>query len=380
MLLKLPQELIDLILVHLPKKSLRACALVASSLLVPSQRLIFRSLALNNKHIPKAHSLLSTTSHIPAYVRTLQVALHASLHSAHDDVFASILALLPNLKAFFLSGCDVEWNQMSLSLQTALHNLLASTEIDSLKLTNMRNVPTSFIASALAFVRRLHLFKIHVLESSEELHTPSHSFTPRAQHLILRPTNSASLQSMVNSMLQCGTRGLLKKVQRLTVQSRIQMPRMISATSSSLRYLRILCGADFALDELPSLPVLKVLELTMTLDHLTCLPLTIYGAVAAFPATIPAIEVVHLRFWTTLVPNPEDMQWKRDPRGPLPVFDDAAYQEKLPCLRRVYCHLWWSPGSQDPQAEFRAYIDEKFPALRDTGVLAISAEPTPELQ
>jgi hypothetical protein len=125
--------------------------------------------------------------------------------------------------------------------------------------------------------------------------------------------------------------------------------------------------------DLPYLPVLRALELRIFLGFSgPGLPPHLYPVVAAFPTTVPMIEVLCLTFYGA-PPDKED--WGPDRAGPLPLFDDArAYGAKLPSLRRVHCH-GQPDGSVDQEdyAAFYVFILERFPGLRGTGVLEISA-------
>jgi hypothetical protein len=105
MLSHLPQELIELLFDDLDVENLRACALVSSSLVVRSQRLIFRSLVIRIPHpdfsVSVAEALFAVASHIPRYVRDLTVhldPLEAESFAPQSNLLASILPSFHHLE------------------------------------------------------------------------------------------------------------------------------------------------------------------------------------------------------------------------------------------------------------------------------------------
>jgi len=352
---------------------LRACSLVSSPLLVPSQRLIFRSLSLDYDDIPKAQSLFAVAPHILEYVHDVRVVLQHSL-SAQHGVLAAILTSFPHLECLTISGGTIEWNDMAFPLRSAIRDLLVSTDLHSLNLAGILDVPSSFIVLALSSLRRLGLYGI-IVEASDSPH-PSRPMTLRTEQLILRAAYSDDLKPMVDLILHDSLTPGYLNIRRLTLgmnrDIQTQSLRLITGTARTLRHLQLRCGVFQTSLDLPRLPVLQVIELKIYLGYSAGLPANLYTAVATLPTAVPALEVLRFAFYGAL-PDREDLL--KDRSGPFPLFDDAcAYRERLPCLRWVHCHAW-SDRDCSPQdcADFTGYIEGNFPGLWGTGILEISA-------
>ncbi|KAJ7871140.1 hypothetical protein B0H14DRAFT_223718 [Mycena olivaceomarginata] len=193
MLSHLPQELIELIFDDLDVENLRACALVSSSLVVPSQRLIFRSLVirLHSDSPPRfsvsvAEAFFAVASHIPRYVRDLTVhldPLEAESFAPQSNLLAIYSPLIPPPRVFEFNGPLIlgllGWDDVTLPLQSAIHNLMTSTNLWSLNLHGIIDVPPSFIVLALSSYTKFGLHNIRVDPS--ESHVPDRPATLRTE-------------------------------------------------------------------------------------------------------------------------------------------------------------------------------------------------------
>ncbi|KAJ7871184.1 hypothetical protein B0H14DRAFT_223914 [Mycena olivaceomarginata] len=174
MLSHLPQELIELILSYLDVKSVLACALLSSSLVAPSQRLIFRKLVIRIPHPDSPDSdteaSFAAASHISRYVRDLKVHLNSEAESfaSHNGMLASILPSFHHLQGLSIKG-RFGWNDMTLPLQSAIHNLMTSTNLRSLKLNRIFDVPPSIIVQALTSLRTLGLYRVIIKPSETDV-------------------------------------------------------------------------------------------------------------------------------------------------------------------------------------------------------------------
>ncbi|KAF7347190.1 hypothetical protein MVEN_01473800 [Mycena venus] len=374
----LPQELIELVLAALDVESLHACSLVSLVFLAPSQALIFRSLVIHYADIPKAQSLFATAPHLLRYVRDLEIELQVTL-SEQNPVLASILSSFHHLECLTISGGGVEWDyEVTLPLQSAVHDLLASPDLHTLNLSDIRNMSCSFIFLALSSVKRFALHSISVQEQDGEPHRPA---SLRIEQFILRAPPSNELEHIVDLILPDSRRrppGYLDNLSLLSLGMHqrigVRNPslRLLVATARTLRHLQLRCGVfQMALD-LPLFSVLKVIELRFYLGRGAGFPTNLRTAVAAFLTTTPTLEVLRL----TIHGVGFDREHAgNDHSGPFPLFDDAcAYRERLLYLWRVHCH-WWSTKlcSVQDRADFSVYIHGKFPGLWGTGILQISA-------
>ncbi|KAF7347191.1 hypothetical protein MVEN_01473900 [Mycena venus] len=381
MLSNLPQELIELILAALDVECLRSCSLVSSSLLAPSQRMIFRSLFLPNANFSKVQSLFAIAPHILGYVRDLHVELVPRVSSQNQNgVLLSILTSCHHLQFLSIASGGrtlAEWDDMPLPLQSAVHDLLPSAlKLHTLVLLGIRNVPSSFISRALSSIKRLLLCGINAQDSKS--HLPSRFETARTEHFsLLAPSDG--MKPIVDLILPdtCPPRSL-HSIRGLTLgmhrDVEVQSLRLIVATVNTLRLLRLQC-ADFQTPfSLPRLPVLQEIELRFFWSVGLSQHLDI--TLASFPTAIPNIELLRLGFHGAL-PDRENLAEERT--SPFPLFDGAcAYRKRLPRLARVHCH-WRSeqPSPLPDFADFNEYIRGKFPGLSDR-VLEVSGGGDPD--
>ncbi|KAJ6479273.1 hypothetical protein C8R47DRAFT_1286040 [Mycena vitilis] len=379
-LMLLPQELIESILFELDAESLRVCALLSSQFLSPSQRLIFRALVIHYEDISKAQTLFATAPRLSDYVHHLQIKLEASLQM-QNGLLASILTSFHHLDSLSVDGI-VEWKDLLLPLQSAIHNLLSSSNLHSLALSGIRDIPCSLIVLAMSSVRRLVLEDITV-DTSEISQRP---VLQRMEELSLRKSYpDASLTDLLlpgSDNLRRLTLGMQREIQD-------QSLRLVASAARTLRHLQLRCGVFAVPLDLPHLLALHVIELKVYFARGVNSPPNLSSAIAGFPTLIPNVELFRLTIFREWMPTEDKECWAEDVAGPLPLFDDtrAAYLEALPRLRRVQCHLWededYMPHTihldhDQMYANFSAYIHRKLPALVGTDVLTISVGADPE--
>ncbi|KAK7063558.1 hypothetical protein R3P38DRAFT_2674669, partial [Favolaschia claudopus] len=374
MLSQLPPELAEIILSHLDSDWLRATALASSSLLAPSQRWLFRSLVIPYANILKANSLFTVSRHLLGYVHELQVELEASL-TAQNHVLAALLPSLHNLTCLSVKGRTAEWNDLTPPLQAAFYDLLSSGRLHSLNLVAVVEIPLSFLILALSSVKKLGIYSVTVEATDSEL--PSATSALQTEDLTVRAVQQSEIQPLLTFIMQsinvggvtveCFRRLALGMNRTIKSQSLL----LIVATSRSLRYLQLRCGVFQTSLPLPLLPILQELELKFYLGYNVGLPQNLYTAIAALPTTAPSIEVLRLTFHGSL-PELEDLVHDRS--GPMTLFDGTcAYRECLPRLRKVHCHGWKEVETSSREwTDFRAYIQEKFPGIWDTGMLEVT--------
>ncbi|KAJ7745368.1 hypothetical protein B0H16DRAFT_1889430 [Mycena metata] len=393
----LPLELVEVIFTGLDTKSLRTCALLSSSTLESSQRLLFRSVVIDDEHVPHAQSLLEGSPHIAGYIHDLDVRLSNDTPQWVDlSALGSILTTdkLCNLKSLTLRGEDRDWAKLPSLLQNGLHSFLASTYLHTLNLTHIHGVPPSLIIAALSSVRRLGLYQLTIdaIDNSLDSHPRSRPPIPRTEHLIRRETHYLEGQSFLVDLITVpkGGPAYLENVRRLAVSMYLEiLPdslRLIGATANTLRHLELGCGGPrfttlsvqpliYNTDmpqpiDLPFLPSLQIIELKVYLGNPVHVPENLHVAIATFPTTIPAIELIRLTFHRPMYPQGR-ATWM-DSTGPFPVLNHS-YGERLPRLRTVHCHMWSEGHFDEPYPYFDAFIHERFPGLEGTGVLTISA-------
>jgi hypothetical protein len=99
-ILALPDELLEHIVLYADRADLRACALAYSSLRVPSQRLLFRELALKSKE--SAMRIGTVLRAAPALAAAVRVLV---LHGVPGTLCAALGVTLPALHTLRLYGC-----------------------------------------------------------------------------------------------------------------------------------------------------------------------------------------------------------------------------------------------------------------------------------
>ncbi|KAJ7039309.1 hypothetical protein C8F04DRAFT_1086398 [Mycena alexandri] len=382
----MPLELVEEILTGADIESLRTCSLLSSSTMELSQRLLFRSVVMPYENISRAQSLFEGSPHIAGYIRDLDVRLsgdNSTQWAADHATLGSILTTgkLCNLQSLTLRGEyeDCQWAELPLLLQTGLHGLLASTYLHTLNLTRIHDVPLSLIILALSSVRRLGLYRLTIDAAYHSLdnYLQLYQLIPRTEQLTRREAHHSEARPFLADLIvvQKGGPAYLENVRRLAVglYSGILLDslRLIGATANTLRYLELGCGDLPQPIDLPYLPSLQIIELKVYLGNPVHLPENLHVAIAAFPTTIPAIELIRLTFHRSMYP--EGRATWADGTGPLPVLN-RSYGERLPRLRTVHCHMWSEGRFDEPYPDFAVYIiHEKLPGLAGTGVLKISA-------
>ncbi|KAJ7810516.1 hypothetical protein B0H14DRAFT_2863474 [Mycena olivaceomarginata] len=363
MLSHLPQELIELIFDDLDVENLRACALVSSSLVVPSQRLIFRSLVirLHSDSPPRFFSLGGRGLFRGGIsYSTLCAPIGSGIFRSAKQSARIYSPLIPPPRVFEFNGPLIlgllGWDDVTLPLQSAIHNLMTSTNLWSLNLHGIIDVPPSFIVLALSSYTKFGLHNIRVDPS--ESHVPDRPATLRTEQITLR-----NVQGIAELILpDTCTRGYLDNIKWLAVG---MDPYTHVESRRTLRHLELRCGWFQTSLDLPRLPLLRVLELHIYLRFSAGLPPNLYSTVEALPETVPAIEILRLMFHLL---QPDNLA--NGLVGPLPWFNDATYREKFPCLRRVHCRGLPDRPPQD-HIRFSAYMHDKFLGLSGTGVLEV---------
>jgi hypothetical protein len=177
-------------------------------------------------------------------VRELKVQLEdEEALSSQNSVLASILPSFPHLECLSIKGRPIPRNDMTLPLQSAIEELMTSSNLRSLDLEEIFDIPSSFIVLALSSLRRLGLHNITVKPS--ESHVP---YPPalRTEEITLR-TQFPNVKSIVDLILPDIPRpGYLDKIRRLVLGMHTEIhpesPRLIAATASTLRHLELRCG------------------------------------------------------------------------------------------------------------------------------------------
>ncbi|KAJ6551699.1 hypothetical protein B0H19DRAFT_1073349 [Mycena capillaripes] len=165
----LPQELIDLILELTERKSLKACARVASSFRHTSQKRIFSHIKLmpasrywivKSLTLDKFSQILSSSPHLALDVRSLTVVEANGVGSVpwmRTDNFPGILSMLVNLTNIAIeSDFWLDWNSFPAAVMKALQVTVALPSLTSVRLHYLRFDRSTELVSLLQCCRNVN--------------------------------------------------------------------------------------------------------------------------------------------------------------------------------------------------------------------------------
>ncbi|KAJ7265222.1 hypothetical protein C8J57DRAFT_1622318 [Mycena rebaudengoi] len=147
----LAQELVDAIVDLVDDTaSLKSCSLAATPFVARSQRHLFRSVRLetsrkngDSSSIRALHNCLIESPHIASYIRHL--ILDVSLLSHSQPLVSSILCSVSNLARLDFNGDSLQWRMVSEKLRIALLVALRRPSLQQFHLTQLYDIPPSFI-------------------------------------------------------------------------------------------------------------------------------------------------------------------------------------------------------------------------------------------
>lgn len=159
----LPQELIDAVLEELggtaAHSTLKSCSLVAHAFLVPSQRQLFRFLALTSKTVSDVSNRFIECPHLASYVRDLHIDLHLTT-KYYQVPLLTTLRLLNKVHRLAISSYSWQtwvWNSFPDDFRSTFVSLLTLPSLRCLALTRCRGVPLALIRYALASYQEVGL-------------------------------------------------------------------------------------------------------------------------------------------------------------------------------------------------------------------------------
>jgi hypothetical protein len=250
----LPQELFDAIIdeIH-DKETLKACALVGSSFLPPSQRRIFRKVALGlGRHSRDTAAALAESPHLVSYIRDLSLFMPSTV--PNSVAVAGVLRSAQNIESLVVFGraASVNWNCVEPEASSALLDCLSRPSLRQLQPSNLQDVPAALISAATAIpVVSFFYVRMDVREAiSEQLHASAPA--PRLRHLILSDTGPA-VRLICNFLLHPRNSAYTQQIERLEIRidqhSASYGKRIMTACAATLKYLAVsLAGMPLYLD------------------------------------------------------------------------------------------------------------------------------------
>lgn len=151
--LSVPQDLVDEIISHLHDDidALKKCTMVSHSFYLPSRKLLFSSIILNNPDsITGLYSLLIDAPDIANLIRDLHLQIFPELDDI-DVILSEISRSIKQLQHLVLGHRDaygVYWQDIPNNYRNALKTLVCLDSLRSLELACIYFIPLSFIHMA----------------------------------------------------------------------------------------------------------------------------------------------------------------------------------------------------------------------------------------
>ncbi|KAJ7735388.1 hypothetical protein DFH07DRAFT_843705 [Mycena maculata] len=372
----LPQEVIDAILEDVPDSSLGACSLTATAFVTSSQRRLFRWMSLRNlSAYERTARLLASSPHLGPYFRYL--ALSITDIPKDYPVLKSILALLNELEYLSISGNanGPTWNQIGQN--PALIDLLSRPTLRCFALHHLSGVPSSVILRALSSCKEVLLSHLSITDESQDAEV-----APPTELWHFGVTSDAYGRHGILPFVLHPTRvGYLRRLRRLSVvlppipeELMDSFMALLIACSSTLEHLEIELTEALVIDNLPTFPALRVLELWIDVEAAKT-PTTLNAIVAGTTAAMPHLEALTIALLDRPPRNPQRHQWTG--RRPWAWADlDSTFVDMPDALRQVTLALLYFDKDPERYAAFVAYMQDNLPRAFDAGLLAFVYHPS----
>ncbi|KAJ7254718.1 hypothetical protein C8J57DRAFT_610382 [Mycena rebaudengoi] len=356
----LAQELIEAIIDQADDETtLKSFSITAHRFVVPSQRLIFRSVIIGPA--PGLYGALQTrliaSPHLALYIHELQVNLVGS----HGAAVAYILRSIPNLRRLDFRSSDLSWNATTHDVHgviDALVTLIAQPSLCYLAIIDAWQIPPSFILYAVSSVSFFLILRFDLgVDKASPIAIPEfpHDFRASLTHLVAEKEYPSGGPRLVDVLLR--RPAALASLEFMGLEILKPQPLLL-AVSPTLQYLRIAddSGSDLPDDSpqnLPALsPHLRKLELTVVLFDGIAMPAHLASVFAKIAEDLPSMEVIVLHC---------HIAQHAPPQHTLPPSVPFLPSElHFPRLREVQCvlrdhHKW---------KRLRTALEETIPALR----------------
>ncbi|KAJ7832088.1 hypothetical protein B0H14DRAFT_1179142 [Mycena olivaceomarginata] len=364
----LPQELFDTIIdeIH-DKETLKACALVATSFLPPSQRNLFRKIRLGGHRSRDASASLAEFPHLVSYIRDLTIYMWDTV--SNFAAVAAVLRSVHNIESLAVFGRAVNWNRLGHEASSAFLDCLSRPSLRLLYLSSMQGVSAALISAATAIpvVSFFHIRMDVREEISEQLRASAPA--PRLRHLILGDAGPA-VRLLCDFLLHPRKPAYTQQIERLEIRidqhSASYDKRIMTACAATLKYLAV-SPADVI--RLPLLPSLLETEIKVFVGDSRRLPAFFAPNLSQIASSLPFVETVVLVF--VVEPLHPEVEW---PDGtPLPIFGlSFMNRTQLLHLRRVHCKLLRRNVFSEANALFDRFVpamESMMPGLQGTGIL-----------
>ncbi|KAJ7624046.1 hypothetical protein DFH06DRAFT_756114 [Mycena polygramma] len=340
-MVELAQELIDTIVDEVAAtqnwfdltdhKSLKACALVARTFRVPSQRRLFRCLTLSKGALKKIAPGLAAAPHICAYVYDLSVnSLYSETDPKDEIALATIFMLLSRVRRLVISG-RFQWQTEEFC--AGLISILSLPSLRCFGLLSCEHVPETLLFQALRHYEQVVVRGSDFKESCKAFELPSAHCTAPLHRLALMRCSVHGLAAS-DLMVREDIVASFQNLRHLGLAALDVLMRIAAKYLDSLQTLEIYfdTGHDLAIDP-PDMPALRFLTLQAEVIALR-IPASFVAIMAALPERMPNVEIV-----TLLLDGELDSRRQDSSLAPA----DRALKA-LPNLRKVHfeAHAAWT--------------------------------------
>ncbi|KAJ7832093.1 hypothetical protein B0H14DRAFT_3463704 [Mycena olivaceomarginata] len=337
----LPQELFDAIIdeIH-DKETLKACALVGSSFLPPSQRKLFRKVRLGGssglgRRSRNTAAALAESPHLVSYIRDFTMVMPSTVQNSVP--VAGVLRSVQNIESLAVFGRAVNWNRLGYEASSALLDCLSRPSLRRLDLKHVEGVPTAFILAATAIpVVSFEYVRMDLGEGVSD-HLRNSAPASRIRHLILNDGGPAVFDICDFLLHPRRNPAYRQQIERLEIRidqhSASHFERIMAACAATLK-----CLAVHATDliRLPLLPSVLEVEIKVFVGDNRRLPLFFSSNLSQVASSLPLVETITLVF--VVAPLPPEVRWPNV--APLPIFGPSFMDRtQLLHLRRVHCKL-----------------------------------------
>jgi hypothetical protein len=178
--LEIPQDIIDNVIAAVgnDRRVLKQCALVSSSFLLPSRKLLFSRITLRSDQTSqRIHQFLVQNPVIQSFVRSITLTEHNPTSQSPEWMNGkSLLAILRLqfccLECFSISSMsywnlNLNWNSFSSELKDALSNIIHSSTLKTLSLKSITKLPNTFFQH-IVHITTLELHSISPIDFCDE--------------------------------------------------------------------------------------------------------------------------------------------------------------------------------------------------------------------
>ncbi|KAJ6457359.1 hypothetical protein C8R45DRAFT_1221929 [Mycena sanguinolenta] len=280
----LSQELVQAIvreIDHIP--SLRTCALAGSIFRHASQRVLFRSLALQiGANAQAAHRLLMQSPHIAIYVKRLSITLEG-MDVDGDNLEQSLQQILDRLVN--VRQCNTSLRFLR-HISTSLFDFLARQPLHKLNIIESNGVPPAAILRLLTTAPVVSFIDVFVEKEPFPLDNPE--YNPQVEELLIGTVNPKFYEPLAHPPLASTLRHL-SILETYGAWPTVQIPQFMSIAAPTLEDL-YLGGLTHHLI-LPALPSLRTITFRVWLDNWSPWLLVIISSVVRTSRLLAAIPI-----------------------------------------------------------------------------------------